>query len=247
MAPKTTQYVVVPAAGLIASEDNPQQMQFFQVLHQAFSSPRQIHSLSTHTGMLPVKVVDSIGENKAKLIECAPDDLPALRAAHPSVRILPVVYYQPAVMRYEISMPPGLEASRATTRRASTSKGITVTVVSSEDKKPVAEAMVVAFTNFASRTGAQGTTNSSGKVTLSLGAGSKKIQRLYVYPKLGFWSALQKGVTLKTGSQILLQPIDLKFVDCVRSFYGGGFNQIGGVSHGRSRDMTGRIPRELLY
>jgi hypothetical protein len=44
--------------------------------------------------MLPVKVVDSIGENKAKLLECEPGDLAALRASHPSVRILPVVYFQ---------------------------------------------------------------------------------------------------------------------------------------------------------
>lgn len=102
MPSKKTQYIVVPASGLIAAEDNPQQIQFFQSLQQTFASPKKVHRMSTHTGLLPVKVIDSIGENKAKLIECGPEDLPALRASHPSVRILPVVYYQRADTRQKI-------------------------------------------------------------------------------------------------------------------------------------------------
>lgn len=34
MPSKKTQYIVVPAGGLIAAEDNPQQAQFFQSLQQ---------------------------------------------------------------------------------------------------------------------------------------------------------------------------------------------------------------------
>ncbi|HTP69162.1 MAG TPA: S8 family serine peptidase [Dongiaceae bacterium] len=220
MASKEVQYVLVPAAGLVASETNPEQIQLFQALQQTVVSPNPVRSMSTHTGVLPVKVLDSIGEKKAKLIQCSPDDLPALRASHPSVRILPVVYYRPAVMRYEIGSPVGVAATRAKVRAAKPS-GITIAIVSAKDGKPVAKAMVVAFTDFAAKAGAQGTTNAHGQVTLALGGSSKKIERLYVYPALSFWPGLQENITLKAGAKIPLLPVDLTFTDCVRFFYPG--------------------------
>jgi subtilisin family serine protease len=221
MPSKKTRYIVVPSSGLEASEANPQQLDFFQALQQTFSSSNKVHRLSTHTGMLPVKVVDSIGENKAKLIECEPEDLAALRASHPSVRILPVVYYQPAVMRYTVAIKSGVSASGAKAKASTQSSAITITIVSSTDGKAVAKATVVAFTDFASKAGAQGTTNARGQVALALGGSSKKIERLYVYPLSSFWPGLQDNIVLKAGTKVPLQPIDLTLVDCVRYFYGG--------------------------
>jgi subtilisin len=233
MPSKKTQYVVIPSSGLIVPEDNPSQIQFFQAMQQTFSSPSKIHSMSTHEGMLPIKVVDSIGENKAKLIECTPDDLPALRASHPSVRILPVVYFQRAVMRYEIGPRVGVTVAGAKLKAAATPSAITITVVSLNDKKPVANAMVVAFTDFTSRTGAQGKTDARGQVALALGGSSKKIERLYVYPALGYWPILQKNITLKAGTKVTLPDIDLAAIDCVRFFYGGNDMSFGqGVTVG---------------
>jgi subtilisin family serine protease len=263
MPSKKTQYVVVPAGGLIAAEDNPQQIQFFQSLQQTFASSNKVHRMSTHTGMLPVKVVDSIGENKAKLIECRPEDLPALRASHPSVRILPVVYFQPAVMRYQIGTQFGAVAARAKMKGAAKPSAITVTIVSAHDGKPVAKAMVVAFTDFASKAGAQGTTNARGQVTLALGGSSKKIERLYVYPASSFWPGLLEKLTLKTGTKVPLQTIDLTLVDCVRFFYGGddmtfgqgvtvgvvdsgiATNHPGLVVQGGQNTVTGENPRDF--
>ena len=60
MPSKKTQYVVVPAGGLIAAEDNPQQIQFFQSLQQTFASSNKVHRMSTHTGI--ARLVDSSGE-----------------------------------------------------------------------------------------------------------------------------------------------------------------------------------------
>jgi hypothetical protein len=54
-----------------------------------------------------------------------------------------------------------------------------------------------------------------------LGGSSKKIERLYVYPKASYWPALVENITLKAGSKVPLQIIDLTFIDCVRTFYGG--------------------------
>ena len=140
--PKKMQYVLVPSDGLVASEDNPKQVQFFEALHQTASVGERIHTLSTEAGALPVTVIDSIGEKKPKLIECAPEDLPALRASHPSVRILPVVYFRPAVMRHQIS--EGI-VSAARARAAAKSAAMTITIVSGKDGKPVPKAMVVAL------------------------------------------------------------------------------------------------------
>ena len=49
MATKKTQYVLVPAAGLTASSQNPKQMQFFQTLHATSLAEEKIHSVSTAT------------------------------------------------------------------------------------------------------------------------------------------------------------------------------------------------------
>jgi hypothetical protein len=233
MASNKTQYILVPSVGLVVPEINAQQLRFLQSLHQIASSSNRVHSMSTQEGTLSIRVVDSIGENKAKLIECAPEDLPALRASHPSVRILPVVYYRRAVMRYEVSTRFGVPALTAKAKIVAKTATIAVTITSSTGDKPVANAMVVAFTDFASRTGAQGTTNAQGQVSLALGGGGKKIERLYVYPAFGYWPALQENISLKAGSMIVVQAIDLAYVDCVRYFYPAGALTLGqGVTVG---------------
>ena len=220
MAMKKTQYVLVPAAGLSASEQNPKQMQFFHTLHATSFAANRVQSVSTEIGALPVRVLDSIGESKPKLIEAAPEDLAALRASHPSVRILPVVYFQRAVMRYEIGPRVGLTAAKAK-KAVRAGGGISITITSSKDGAPVAGALVVAFTNFAQRAGAQGTTNAHGRVTLALGGSSKRIERLYVYPPSAVWPGLKRSLTLKSGMKIPVTAIDLSYVDGVRHYYVG--------------------------
>jgi len=249
MATKKTQYVLIPAAGLVASDQNPKQMQFFQAMHQAASFTNKIHSLSTEISAPPIKVLDSIGDNKAKLVEAAPEDLAALRASHPSVRILPVIYFERAVMRYRVSTGARVSAGGAKAKAAAKlgKAAIRITITSSKDGKPVANALVVAFTDFANRVGAQGTTNAKGQVGLALGGSSKTIERLYVYPAFGYWPGLQSKLTLKTGSKISVQAIDLAYVDCVRHFYPGNdltFGQgvtVGVIDSGVATNHPGLI------
>ena len=76
----------------------------------------------------------------------------------------------------------------ATPKAAAAALKISLTVVSKANRKPIAAAKVVAFTNFANRTGAQGTTNKKGIASLALGSASKKVERLYVYSASGFWN-----------------------------------------------------------
>jgi subtilisin len=172
-----------------------------------------------------MRVVDSIHEDGAKLVELTPSAFQELRADQPGLRIVPEIFYRPAVFRPTVASKLKAAAGAA----AKTAAGrITLSIVG-RNAKLVAGAIVVAFTDFANRIGAQGTTNASGKVALNLHATSKKLDRLYVYPALGFWPALRSKITVKTGTSILLDPIDLSFKDCLRFFYG---NAADGVGHG---------------
>src|SRR5262245_1526531 len=159
-----------------------------------------------------LRVIDSIHENGAKLVEASPEDLPAMRAAAPGVRIVPEVFYFPEVIRPTVAEKVKAAAGGVATK-------IQVTVVSGPANTPVRGATVVAFTNFEARQGAQAVTNSQGKAQLALGGASKKLERLYIFPLSGAWPLLKKSFTLTTGSQFKLQSIAFPFVDCVRHFY----------------------------
>jgi subtilisin len=196
-------------------------MKLFATLHQ-FSRKHTMQELTSSIGPdIPMTVIDSIGETKPKLIECSPDDLPALRASHPSMRILPVLYYQPAMKpRAAIRQAVGMAAT-ATGAVAATS--IVVQVVHGATNTPVAGVTVVGFTNFATKAGGEGVTNATGHVSLALG-GATHVERLYTYPPTdpgtGLWPGLQENVTLHANDVIHLLPVDLSYRDCVRYFYG---------------------------
>ena len=149
-------------------------------MHRTAASKSQLHDVATSEGALHVKVVDSIGESKAKLIEVSPDNLAALRAAHPSVRIVPVVYYQPAVHRYTVAGARSVSAKVALSAKSTV---MTVTVISVAGGKPVVGATVVAFTDFANRVGAQGTTNAKGLVGLALGGTQSRSCNVSTYTR----------------------------------------------------------------
>jgi len=229
MASKTTRYIVAPVQGFYASAGNANEMKWFANLHE-FSLKPAMHALASASGPdIPVKVIDSIGENKPKLIECSSDDLPALRASHPYMRILPVVYYHPATRpRQHIAEAAAMAAGAAAPAGAvpAAAPAITIQVVHGKTTTPVAGVQVVAFTNFAAKAGAQGVTDAQGRVTLQLG-GATRIQRLYTYaptnPGTGLWPGLQQNINLKNGDVIHLLPIDLSYEDCVRHFYKAHF------------------------
>jgi subtilisin len=161
-----------------------------------------------------LRVLDSIHEDGAKLVELSPDSALAIRAHQPGLRLVPVVYYRPAVApRFTVRLGPR-SAAKPTVK-------IKLEVVSRKDGGPIAGAQVVAFTDFANLIGAQGTTNSKGQVNLSLGAMTKKVARLYVYPpEKGFWGALRRNLTVSSGMRISLRPVDLPYTDALRALCG---------------------------
>jgi len=208
------QYVVLPTRGLKATtpHSSPGLAQFLWNLNQTLVLPQAAPPPAIAQIAKKMRVLDSIHEEGAKLIEMHPDDVSSLRATNPGLRIVPVVYYYPAVAPRKT-----LAAVVAARKKAGT--GITIQVVSAADQSPVAGVMVVAFTNFAAKAGAQGVTNAKGQVSLALGGTTKKIEKLYLYPSGGFWNGLQQNVTLKSGAKFQLQKIDLGFTDELRFLY----------------------------
>jgi len=170
---------------------------------------------------LKMRVLDSIHEDGPKLVELLPEEAITLRAHQPSVKLVPVVYYRPAVApRLTVKSHPRVAAERAAVK-------ITLKVVSKKGGTPISGAVVVAFIDFEKSIGDQGTTNRKGEVRLSLGASSKRLQRLYVYPEKGFWGCLKKNLSVTSGTTIGLDPLDLSYTDSLRCLYGNSRDDSG--------------------
>ena len=181
---------------------------------------RSVASARPKGPRLQMRVLDSIHENGAKLVEMPPDSATALRAVQPGMRLVPVVYYRPALApRMTVSASPQVAAAKAGAKSV-------LTLVSRTDGKPITGATVVAFTDFASRLGDQGVTNKQGQVSLAL-PGAKKIQRLYVYPPAGWWSLLKRNVPATSAISVGLAPLDVNYKDGLRHFFGNGKDSDG--------------------
>jgi subtilisin len=216
--PGRKQFIVLPLQGIRVP-----------ALSTAAASGRFLRKLAMRPGpsrplVLPeapgveLRLLDSVDEYGAKLVEIAPGSLSALRAHQPSLRLVPLAYYHPAVT-------PRLRVESRISAKAAVK--IRLLVVARKGGAPVAGALVVAFTDFQERVGAQGRTNAKGEVNLALGAASVRLQRLYVYPEKDFWPALKKNLTVRDGSSVGLASLSLAYVDCLRFFYGAASPKAG--------------------
>jgi subtilisin len=177
----------------------------------AIARPRQVAKRDVEGAT--VKVLDSIHEDGAKLVEMRPEDVMKLRTAQPGVRVVPEVFFRPA----RAPRPQVHAAAAASARRTMT---VTLRVISRAGGKPVAGADVIAFTDREAGEGGQGRTDAAGRVRLRLRAAARKVERLFVFPAFGFWGALGKNVVLKPEMTVALRPIDLGTPDLLRQSYG---------------------------
>jgi len=218
MPPKSSvqQYILLPSQGMQA-----------YARHSIPSAAGEfLTNLSTHamtrSGMpfrLPerrsveVHVLDSVHEDGAKLVELSSGSVSDLRAQHPGVRLVPIVYYHTAVApRPTVASGPRMAASTAAVKT-------TLKVVSRQDGSRL-QGFCCRVHQLCRGEGAQGKTNRKGEVRFSLGRTAKKLQRLYIYPEKGYWPLLKKNILLTSGNQIGLNPIDLGYTDALRYFYG---------------------------
>jgi subtilisin len=217
-ARKTQQFVLLPLQGLRAQgrTASAELRQFLADAHAQFvnaaGATRVTGAMVTSPSAPDVKirVLDTISEDGAKLVELTPEQVVALREHQPYLKVVPVVYYYPQVQRRKIGAKTAAAAGPA----------LRLTIVSSDDGSPVAGAQVVAFTDFENRVGLGGTTNARGVINLKFGTSSRKVERLYIYPRRNAWNFFQKNLTIKSGDTIGLRPLDLSFVDGLRHFYG---------------------------
>ncbi len=223
----TEQYVLLPPQGLRAGRGtSPEAVSFLRDAGEATTDSR---SLTVDDRQIPLRVIDSLGPDGAKLLELSPPSALAIRALRPDLRLVPVVYYTPAVVAPEEVLEPAGSGRRG----AAAASDVTIHVVSKNGGAPVANAFVVAFVDFKAKSGAQGVTGSDGSVTLTLGAASVKLDRLYVYPLDANWSLIKKAVTVTTGTKITVTPLDLAYTDGLRHFYGNADESVGaGVTVG---------------
>lgn len=215
---KVQQFVVLPPRGVRLAKPtaSPTLGTFLRSFPHAdgLAAPKSFKVAAMAGPQMQLKVLDAIAEDGAKLVEMSLETCSALRAQEPGLRIVPVRYFHPAVP------PRPRPRSSPSTAAASVAVRIVLKVVSKSDGSPVAGANVVAFTDFAQRIGVQGRTNAQGEVSLAMGASSKKLERLYVFAPVNFWSALKRNVTVSSGTEIPVRPLDLGFVDGLRHFYG---------------------------
>ncbi len=226
-ASETNQYVLLPEQGLRANTTaaGAPTRELFLGADKATAS----RGLRIDGRLVPLKVIDSIGPDGAKLVELSDASALVIRSLRPGVRLVPVVYYTPA-----IAPIPQVESPAGSARgRAAVADTITLQIVSKKDNSPVIGAIVVAFVDFTAGTGAQGVTDSSGKVSLALGKASIKLPRLYIYPIDGYWSLVKKNITVSSATKVPLAPLDLAYKDGLRWFYPNAADSAGtGVTVG---------------
>jgi subtilisin len=232
-------FVLLPVRGIAARGPTatPQATSFLRTLERhaggkAVSMAAALHEASG-AGMLGggppggggpfsarMKVLDSVRETGAKLVELRPQDAAACRAAQPGVRLVPLRIYHPAVAPYQLALAAAKKSA------AAAAGSLRLRFISAKDGAPVADAFVVGFTDFAQRFGAQGVTDAAGWVTLALG-GATRLQRLYVYPERDVWSMLRRNVGIAPGQVIRMRALDPSYIDCLRHFYGSGGDTLG--------------------
>ena len=200
------QYVLLPVGGLRATRRGAA-----QVFLRGVEPGTGAGTVAIEGREVAMRVVDSIRPEGPKLVELPEQSRLAVRSLLPSLRLVPVVWYRPAVA------PRMRVASHAAPPRAAT---ITVTVRSRGDGQPVAGATVAAFTDVQNQVGAEGVTNRRGQVRLALGTDTVELEALYVYPAAGHWSLRTRNLTVTGGVEVDVLPLDLGTPDVLRHVYG---------------------------
>ncbi len=202
-------YILLPKLGVRFPNNYPDS----QVQHDYARLKTHTHLDDVLDGNLTNRVVvlDTTGRSGAKLIRLSAEELPDLRAQLPGLRIVPEVFYYPQRWQPEVRTKP-----RPMTGQPRT--GIRVVLREGRSSKPVADATVIAFTNFDEREGEQVMSDKQGVAHFRT-IGNRPVEQLYVYPKVGYWTVWRQNLALKNGDVISLVPVRLTYQDAQRFFY----------------------------
>ncbi len=180
-----------------------------------------------------VTVVDTVHPEGPRLVEADHEIAEAVNRGASPLRMVPLVRFAPPDPRlraYSGSEPTEAQAGAIPPPTVP----VKITCTDATTGAGVEGARVVAFSDFASGLGGEGTTNASGAVAFKLW--SAAIERLYVYPaETGpeYWGAFQHSLNAAGPVAVQLTPVDLTYVDSVRHYYGSSkFDDERGVEVG---------------
>ncbi|QIO54598.1 S8 family serine peptidase (plasmid) [Rhizobium leguminosarum bv. trifolii] len=192
------QYIVLPAHGFRS-----------QTLAQAVSLRLTIPLAAAAGGeagpvnplISKVDVIDSVSVDGPKLVEMTPEMELELRLEEPTLKIVPVVTYEKMRVIYEVKRA----AAEAVVAPAAQGAVLRVEDVAGN---PIADARVIAFTNFRARAGDEGRTGANGEVRLRI-TPNTTLERVYVYGPPRYWGRFERNVALVQGVALQLEQIDL--------------------------------------
>jgi len=206
-------YILLPTSGLRETPDAPKVNEFLTMLNSNASVSPAL-SLKSKGGKnrknFKLNVVDTIHEDGPKLVDINKEDIPELKMSYPGLRLIPEVFYYPQrFLPFRVAFKSA--AAAATTK--------TSFVITGSKDVPVVGARVVVFTDFSTRAGAEGVTNTKGIASVALSSRTK-VDRIYVYPKHSYWPyRISKPSLAGQPIKYALTPIDFAFTDSLAFFY----------------------------
>ncbi|WP_168250957.1 S8 family serine peptidase [Rhizobium ruizarguesonis] len=151
--------------------------------------------------MSKVEVIDSVSVDGPKLVEMTPETELELRLEEPALKIVPLVTYEKMRAAYKV------KRAAAATIRAQAGQGA-VLRIEDTDGNPLVGARVVAFTNFRTRAGDDGSTDANGEIRLQITSGVT-LERIYIYGPARHWGRFERTFALTPGASLQLERIDL--------------------------------------
>jgi subtilisin family serine protease len=215
---RVKQYIVLPRQGVRAVSGDALESLVSLPKAVSMEAPRSLRL--DLAGGREVLVLDHVAENGPRLVEMDAEAAFAVNSAGSPLRAYPIVEYGRPDPKPRPQGGPSLGVAAG--------NKFTVTVADVKSGAGLSGFHVIAFTNFVLRQGDEGTTDSSGKVILTVSGGT--IERLYCYPPAGYWGAFREALPIQPNIHLAVEPVDLTFTDCVRHYYGSSrFNSATGV------------------
>jgi subtilisin len=213
-SPKVRRYVIMLKQGF---EDPELKTAKLMPASQPVTLTARAKGLTTPS----MRVLDAISDTGPKLVEMPAEGELSLRLSNPKLKIVPEVFYYPLWYRPKVEKklarkPAGQRAKpkaggrvKVAARAVAPAAGTSLTVVDGATGKPLRGAHVVAFTDFANRTGDQGDSGANGVVRLGSISPRQALERVYVYGPPGYWGYYATDTSAAALKTLKLRAIDV--------------------------------------
>lgn len=208
-------YIVLPRRGIRAA--TPAALNELTRFPTVFSNRPSARLRLENFGNADVTVHDTTAEDGPKLVDMDAETAARLNSPGSPVRAVKEVFYplpQPAEGTVEDAAVGAGGAAAAAPRFSFEAE-----VVDASTSAPIANARVLAFSDFRNRIGAKGITGANGRVGLTLPAASIERMTAVPVPGTGYWSGYRVNVPAAGVVRIPVPPFAMPFVDGVRHYF----------------------------